>query len=471
MSTEVLVVDDDESLCEVVRDGLRQYGYAVEFRTRGADALELAAQRDFAVVITDLNLERMSGLEVCRRITENRPDVFVIVITAFGDMQSAISAIRAGAHDFINKPFQMEALAHTLDRAVQHRHLREEVKRLTEEVSRTRGSGQLLGRSAAMRGVISLLQRVSDTDATVLLTGDSGTGKELVARALHSESQRAGKPFVAINCAAMPANLLESELFGHTRGAFTDAKTERRGLFEQAKGGTILLDEVGEMPLEIQPKLLRVLQDRKLRPLGANVEVSIEARIVAATNRDLENDVERGLFREDLYYRLNVVQIHLPPLRARGNDILLLAQHFVETYGKKTGKPVRGISSEAAKKLIAFDWPGNVRQLENSIERAVTLTRFEQITVGDLPEKIQNYEDAPANMLDVDLEHSWTLEELERRYIERVLRASKGNKTQAAKVLGLDRRTLYRKLERFEKRSSSLMSERESRSRKMDNSQ
>ena len=280
---------------------------------------------------------------------------------------------------------------------------------------------------------------------SVLISGESGTGKELVARALHTESGRGEQPFVAINCAAVPANLLESELFGHVKGAFTDARTARRGLFAEADGGTVLLDEVGEMPLEMQSKL----QERTVRPVGGNAEVPFDARVLAATNRDLETEVEEGRFREDLYYRLNVVQLHVPPLRVRGNDILVLAQELVERAATRAGKAVRGVSSEAARKLLDYDWPGNVRQLENCIERAVTLTRFDQITPADLPERVVDYVPDRISLGDVDLEHMLTLEALERRYIERVLRVSQGNKALAARTLGLDRRTLYRKLSRY----------------------
>jgi len=386
MSTRILVIDDDQSMCELLQESLERSGWQVEWRTRGDEGLELVREKDFDVVITDVNLEHMSGHDLCRNLTENRPDTPVIVITAYGNMSSAISAIRAGAYDFINKPIDMAQLAHVIDRAVQHRHLREEVKRLTSEASKGgRGVGSLTGESRAMRKVYDLIRRVADTDTTVLLSGESGTGKELVARALHTESARANAPFVAINCAAVPASLLESELFGHMKGAFTDAKNTRKGLLEQASGGTLLLDEIGEMPLEMQPKLLRVLQERQVRPVGGNAVVPVDCRIIAATNRDLESEVEEQRFREDLYYRLNVVQIHIPPLRARGNDVLVLAQHFVRKFAERMGKGVTGISSEAAKKLLDYDWPGNVRQLENSMERAVTLTRFEQITSRTCP--------------------------------------------------------------------------------------
>lgn len=454
MSRTVLIVDDDRSMCEMIEAALEKRGYDVQWRTDGSDGLALLADEDFDAVVADLNLGKMSGLEICTFASENRPDVPVIMITAFGDMRSAISAIRAGAYDFINKPIDMQALAHTLDRAIQHRQLREEVKRLTEEVGRGRGVGKLIGRSPAMMKVYDLVHRVSTSDSSVLLTGESGTGKELVASALHSESNRADMPFIALNCAAVPANLLESELFGHVRGAFTDAKTSRKGLFERANKGTVLLDEIGEMPMEMQPKLLRVLQERKARPVGGSVEIPFDTRILAATNRDLETDVEEGRFREDLYYRLNVVEIHVPPLRARGNDILLLAQHFLQEIGQRMDKRVEGISSEAAKKLLDYDWPGNVRELENAIERAVTLTQFDQITVNDLPDRVRKHESTRISPVDVDAGQVLTLQELEKRYIERVLKAVGDNKTRAAKLLGLDRRTLYRKLERYEKQES-----------------
>lgn len=450
MKSEVLLVDDEKDICEMIHAGLAKHDIQVDWRTSAEEALLLLQNQDYDAIVTDVNLQDMSGLDLCQRIVENRPDVPVIVITAFGSMESAIAAIRAGAYDFINKPVEIAALAHVIDRAVQHRHLRQEVKRLRQTIETLDAPGELIGQSASMKKVYDLIHRLSDTDATVLLTGESGTGKELVARALHSQSRRAGRPLLAINCAAVPPNLLESELFGHVKGAFTDAHSDRKGLFERADGGTVLLDEIGEMPLEMQPKLLRVLEERKVRHVGGEKEISFDTRVIASTNRDLESEVEDGRFREDLYYRLNVVQIHLPPLRARGNDILLLAQKFVQKFSEKLSKPVRGISSEAARKLLEYDWPGNVRQLQNSMERAVTLTRFEQITVDDLPDKIRHYESTKMVLVDSDAEHLLSLEELEKRYIERVLKAVSGNKTQAATVLGLDRRTLYRKLERYQ---------------------
>jgi two-component system response regulator HydG len=293
-----------------------------------------------------------------------------------------------------------------------------------------------------------LLTRVADTETTVLVTGESGTGKELVAKALHSKSGRKDGPFVAINCAAMPESLLESELFGHTKGAFTDARTARPGLFIRASKGTLFLDEIGEMPAGMQAKLLRALQERTVRPVGGDSEQPFDARIIAATNRDLETEVEEKRFREDLFYRINVVRLHVPPLRARGSDILLLAQHFLERYAVQSRRPVVGMTSAAADKLLSYPWPGNVRELQNCIERAVALAQFDQIGVDDLPEKIRDYKTARINIESNDPAELLPMEEVERRYILKVLEAVGGNKTLAAQVLGFDRRTLYRKLER-----------------------
>ena len=452
MQTRILVIDDDRDMCELLEESLGRSGYHVTWRTRGDEGLDVLREQDFDVIITDINLDGQSGLDLCQRFTENRPDTPVIVITAFGDMTTAITAIRAGAHDFINKPLDMTVLEKAIQRATQHRHLREEVKRLSRNAPPPADAGvlgSLIGSSRAMLGVYDLVRRVAPADTTVLLSGESGTGKELVARALHDQSERRDGRFVAINCAAVPADLLESELFGHVKGAFTDAKASRQGLFEQASGGTLLLDEVGEMPLEMQPKLLRVLQERQVRPVGGNTSVPVTARIIAATNRDLESEVEQKRFREDLFYRLNVVQIEIPPLRSRGNDVLLLAEHFVRKFSERSGKPVHGLSPEAQSKLVAYDWPGNVRQLENTIERAVALTRGDQIMLDDLPERITRFDGSTGVLTDVDLEHVRTLEQVERRHIEQAVKHAHGNKTRAAKALGIDRRTLYRKLERY----------------------
>jgi two-component system response regulator HydG len=444
-----LVVDDDRSMCELLQAGLVRRGFEVTWRTSAAEALAAMSEGDFDVIVTDLNMPGTNGLELCERVTANRPDVPVVVITAFGSLDTAVAAIRAGAYDFITKPFEMDVLRLTLDRAVQHHRLRDEVKRLRQAVTESRGFGEILGSSPPMRQVLDLVNRAAESDATALITGESGTGKELVARALHQHSRRHDGPFIAVSCAAMPEALLESELFGHARGAFTDAKIPRTGLLLQASGGTLLLDEIGDMPLELQPKLLRALEDRRIRPLGENSERPFDVRLVCATNRDLEADVEEKRFRADLFYRINVIHIELPPLRERDGDVLPLAQHFVQHFSRAVGKPVAGVSTAAAEKLLAYSWPGNVRELRNCIERAVALTRFEEIAVEDLPEKVQNYRRSRVVVDLDDTEHLASMEEVERRYILRVLEAAGGQRTRAAQILGLDRKTLYRKLERW----------------------
>jgi DNA-binding NtrC family response regulator len=450
MSASILVVDDDRDICLLIRDAMARHGYDVAWELDGTSALAYLDAAPVEVVLADVKLGDMSGLTLCKQITEKQPDVPVIVCTGFGSMQTAIAAIRSGAYDFVTKPIEMDNLALILERAVRHRELHDEVRRLRRAVADSSRLEDLIGGSPSMKKVYQLIRQVSTSDTSVLITGESGTGKELVAQALHASSPRAGGPFVALNCAAVPHSLLESELFGHTRGAFTDAKSARTGLFVQAHGGTLFLDEIGEMPQEMQVKLLRVLQERKVRPVGGSAEIEFDARLIAATNRDVEAAVEAGRFREDFYYRINVVGVHLPPLRSRGNDILLLAQHFIDTIRARTAKPVRGITSEAAQKLIEYDWPGNVRELENCIERAVALTGFEEIVVADLPEKIRDYESSKLVISGDDPEEFPTLDELERRYICRVLKATGGNKTQAARILGMGRRTLYRRLEEMD---------------------
>jgi len=449
MKAKVLIIDDDTSMCELLADGLAQHGFEAKWRASPHEALADIEQYQFDVVLTDVNMREMTGLELCQRATELHPDLPVIVITAFGSMETAVQAIRAGAYDFITKPFDIDAIAISIERAVKHRVLTREVQRLQRAVDESRRFDELLGASPAMKDVYDLLERVAESESTVLVSGESGTGKELVARALHRRSKRAAGPFVAINCAAMPEHLLESELFGHTKGAFTDARTARPGLFVQAKGGTIFLDEIGDMPLGLQPKLLRALQERSVRPVGGDHEIPIDVRVVAASNRDLETAIEERKFREDLYYRVNVIHVELPPLRARGADVILLAQHYLDHFAAQSQKEVRKLDPEAAEKLSAYAWPGNVRELANCLERAVALTRTEAISAADLPEKIRNYRTSHVLVAATDPTELVPLEEVEKRYILRVLEAVGGNKTLAAQVLGLDRKTLYRKLDRY----------------------
>jgi DNA-binding NtrC family response regulator len=450
MEPQVLVVDDDVAFGETLSIGLRGRGYRVVTATSPDAAVAVLQTEDIDVVLTDVNMGSVSGIALCERIVESHPDLPVIVLTAFGNLDSAVAAIRAGAYDFLSKPARLDAIGIALRRALERRDLRREVTRLRNEISPASRFGELVGESPAMREVYDLVRRVAGSAASVLVTGESGTGKEVIARALHRESGRRG-PFVAVNCAALPETLLENELFGHVRGAFTDAKEAREGLFQQAQGGTLLLDEIGELPLGLQPKLLRVLQERAVRPLGSAQEIPVDVRIVAATNRDLEAAIEapgdQHRFREDLYFRINVVQIPLPALRSRVSDILPLADHFMRDLAARSAKEIRGIAAPAVNKMLAYPWPGNVRELQNAMERAVALARSDQLTVEDLPERVRHYQPNHVVVATDDPSELCTLEEIERRYVLRVLEASGGNKALAARTLGIERKTLYRKLD------------------------
>ncbi len=449
MSGRILIVDDDREMCEVLRVSLTKRGYEVRDRLEAATALRDLEDEDFDVVVTDLNMKGMNGIDLCRYVSEHRPNTPVVVITAFGSLETAIAAIRAGAYDFVQKPLEIDALGLVLERAIQHRSLREEVRRLRQEVRRRSEPEALLGESEPMRELLQLTEKVAQGGSTVLIYGETGSGKELVARRIHELGARNQQPFIAVNCAAMPATLLESEMFGHVRGAFTDARSDRNGLFVQAHRGVLFLDEVGELPMELQPKLLRALQERKVRPVGSDREVPFDVQLIGSTNRDLEREVEEGRFRKDLFFRIHVLSLFVPPLRMRGNDILLLAQHFLRQFAAKSGKSVEGIATPAAEKLLAYDWPGNVRELQNCIERAVALTSFSSITVGDLPEAVREPKHAVSAMRTSDPGEILPLEEMERRHILLALERLGGNRTIAAKVLGLDRKTLYRKLKTF----------------------
>jgi two-component system response regulator HydG len=445
-SPAILVADDDRDMCELAEASLSRRGYKVTWRLTPAEALEEMEKQDFAVLLVDIHMEGMTGLELCRTALTKRPDAVVVVMTGFGTLDHAIGAMRAGAYDFITKPLSMDALALSVDRAARHRAMNDELKRLRRRVEE-RELPNIVGQSESMRQMADIVDRVAETDTSVLITGESGTGKELVARALHERSGRRG-PFLAVNCAALPETLLESELFGHARGAFTDARVARQGLFIEAHQGTLLLDEIAEMPLGMQAKMLRALQERKVRPLGTGQEIPFDARIIAATNRNLEAEVEAKRFREDLYYRINVVRIDVPPLRARANDTLVLAQHFLQRAAERGGKPVTRLGKLVAEKLTDYDWPGNVRELENCMERAVALARFDEVTVDDLPEKIRRHQPTEFHLLSSDPLELPSMQQVEERHIRRVLAAVGGNKTLAAKVLKLDRRTLYRKLKK-----------------------
>ncbi len=447
MASTILIVEDDVDTAMLFRDALIVRGFSSEVVLSAEECLARLAATAIDLVVTDVQMPGTNGIELCRMIRERHPEVLSIVVTGVGGLDTAIAAIRAGAYDYLVKPVKVDALAVAVARALETLSLRREVKRLREGGERPIDRDGIAGTSAAIQETIALVHRVADSDATVLVTGETGTGKELIARAIHQRSTRRNEPFVAINCGAMPAALLESELFGHVRGAFTDAKQAHTGLFVQAQRGTVFLDEIGEMPLEMQVKLLRVLQQRMVRPVGGDHELPIDARIVAATNKDLETEVEERRFREDLYYRINVVAIGVPPLRSRPGDILVLAQHFLDRAAKRSSKPVIGISEMAARLLIDYDWPGNVRELENCMERAVALCRLDQVTVDDLPAKVRQSQDASIVIATDSPSELVTLHEMERRYARKVLEAVGGNKAQAARVLGIDRRSLYRRLE------------------------
>jgi two-component system response regulator AtoC len=447
MPRSILVIDDPAT-GGALGGELAKRGFSVTWAATPAEALRLFERNDFGAALANLDMPTTEGIAICKELVARRDDMPVIVATAHANVETAIAAIRAGAYDFVTKPFDLEELGLTIERALHHRALREEVKVLRKAVNESARFDDMVGSSPAVLKMCDLVARVADTEATVLVTGESGTGKELVAKALHSRSSRRDGPFIAINCAAMPESLLESELFGHVRGAFTDARSARQGLFVRATGGTILLDEIGEMPAGMQAKLLRAIQERAVRPVGGDEEQSFDARIVAATNRDLETEVEEHRFREDLFYRINVVRIQVPPLRTRAGDILLLAQHFLERYAAQSRRPVEGMTSAAADKLLSYGWPGNVRELQNCIERAVALAQYSHVGVDDLPEKVRHFKAARIDVETNDPAELLPMEEVERRYIAKVLEAVGGNKTLAAQALGFDRRTLYRKLER-----------------------
>ena len=448
----ILLVDDDTATLDVLGLGLETAGFAVHRRTNIAGALEALTDARIALVVSDLDIAGESGLDLAQQIRELRPELPVIIMTGYGSVASAVEAMRAGVWDYLTKPVSIDELELHSRRAIEHTRLTREVEALRRAVANQAADGPELGglggKSPAVNELRELVQRVAATEVGVLLLGESGTGKEVVAQAIHRQSARGSGPFVPVNCAALPENLLESELFGHVRGAFTDARKARRGLFLEANGGTLFLDEIGEMPLAMQPKLLRALQERVVRPVGSDEAIPFDTRVLAATNRDLAEAIAQGTFREDLYYRLNVVQIDLPPLRARGNDVLLLAQSFIERFAERHNVAVRGLEPEAAEKLLQHQWPGNVRELMNAIERAVALSRGELLTVADLPERVREAEKVRIDVTADDPEELLTIDELERRYILKVLERTGGNKTQAARILGVDRKTLFRKLKR-----------------------
>jgi len=448
----VLLAEDDRSTRSSLSQFLKGLGYEVVEASTGHEAMEHLSARPFDIVVTDLMLPGVGGLEILRALQTDAPGTVGIVITGFGTVQNAIEAMRLGVFEYLLKPINFDELQIVLERALEFQRLRKENRQFKREVQRQFGLQNLIGHSDAMRRILDLIEKVADSDSTVLIYGESGTGKELVARAIHYRSDRMDKPLVPINCAAIPSDLLESELFGYEKGAFTGAHRTKIGRFEYANGGTLFLDEIGEMSPQLQVKLLRVLQEKSFERLGGVRPIQVDVRIIAATNRDLEKAIEEGKFREDLYYRLSVIPIHIPPLRERKEDIPLLVEHFLEKFNIEKGRSVSGVSPKAMEKLTEYSWPGNVRELENLIERLVVLKRTGTIEVEDLPEKIRF---GPARdplgaivLPEEGIRLEETIHRLERELILQALRRTRGVKKEAAELLGMKRTTLIQKMKR-----------------------
>ncbi len=442
---KVLVVDDDDEMCRMVSDILKGEGFSVLAVNESLEASKLLNKEDFDVMITDLRMKGLKGLDLLEKANKVAPLTPVIIITAFGTIESAIKAMKMGAYDYITKPFKMEEFVLTVRKALENRLLKKEVVRLRKEVESRYDFHQLIGKSPLMQKIYDVIEKISDSSGDVLITGESGTGKELVAKAIHYNGVTKGGPFIAVNCAAIPETLLESELFGYKKGAFTDARSDKRGLLFEANEGTLFLDEIAEMPPTLQAKLLRVIEEREVRPLGDTSSYPIDVRIISTANRDIKLLIEEGRFREDLYYRLKVIDIELPPLRKRREDIPLLIQHFINKFNRDLKKRVSGISEDALKILLNYLWPGNVRELENVIQRAITLSQQEVILPEDLPIPMTQEEDE--NLFEKALQEEYSVDQLEKEYIRKVLIKVGGNKSRAAQILGLDRKTLYRKIE------------------------
>lgn len=451
--THLLVVDDDPVTLDLLKEVLTQEGYEVKVALGGEEAIMKGMDQSFDIVITDVRMEDKDGMEVLRTFKKNSPETSVIMITAFGSIETAIEAVREGAFDYVSKPFKLEEITLTVRRALEQRRLLQENKFYRQELLTKYQFKNVIGQTPSMVHVYKTIAKVADTRSTVLLYGESGTGKELVARSIHFNSPRNQRPFIPVDCASLVENLLETELFGHVRGAFTGAVTPKKGLFEEAEGGTIFLDELANISLPMQTKLLRFLQEHEIKRVGGTESIRVDVRIIAATNQQLEPLVKDGRFREDLFYRLNVVTITLPPLRERREDIPLLANHFLQTFSEEYRKQISHISPEALEILNRYLWPGNVRELENTIERAVVLSIHPIILPEDLPPKLL---DSISERKLVDLKSKYPLisegliplKDVEKNYVLKVLQETKGNKKKAAEILGIDRTTLYRILDK-----------------------
>jgi DNA-binding NtrC family response regulator len=444
--TNILVVDDEKDICRALNIILSKEGYAVTEAYNGEQAVELLQKQTFDIIMTDIKMDKMDGFGVLRQAQSICPETSVVMMTAFASVGSAVEAMRAGAADYITKPFINDDIRLTIKRIVESRELQRENQILRQELSqRCISFKNIIGTSDAIQKVFSVMEKVIPSKANILITGESGTGKGLVAQAIHESGPRMDKPFISINCGAIPENLLESELFGHKKGSFTSAIDDKKGLITMANNGTLFLDEVGELPLALQVKLLNVIQSKELTPVGDTRVIAVDIRIIAATNADLMQRVKDGRFREDLYYRLNVIEIRVPSLRERKDDIPLLIKHYLKVFNDEAGKKIKDIDYEAMKAMLAYDWPGNIRELRNTLERAVVLAEGEIVTLHDLPDKFRS----------LDLEGIATsslrqaLDDYEREYIRRSLAESKGNKEATATRLGIDLATLYRKLKKL----------------------
>jgi DNA-binding NtrC family response regulator len=453
MPGNILIVDDEQSMCDFMEIMLKKEGYRVDISANGFDAIQKAATQNYDLIIADLMMPEMSGLELLRKIKKNRPSQDFIVMTAFASVDSAIQAMKEGALDYITKPFKVDEIKLVIEKSVSRKRLKAENELLRKQLKEGNSFDAFIGQSEEIVTLKKLAMKVAKTDSTVLIRGESGTGKDLIARAIHTCSDRATGPFITINCAALPETLLESELFGYRKGAFTGAIKDKDGLFKVADGGTLFLDEVGNTSPAIQVKLLRVLEDKTITPVGDTKPIEVDVRLISATNADLEEDVKVGRFRSDLFYRLNVIPLYIPPLRERTEDIALLVSHFVNKYCQRNGTDLKILTGEAMEALHKYDWPGNVRELENSIERAVLLSRQEKIDATDFPGKL--LEGTPKRIITDKPPETPTLESIEKAYIYYIMKQTRGKKTKAAKLLGIDNSTLYRKLEKYKLSSDS----------------
>jgi DNA-binding NtrC family response regulator len=445
----ILVVDDEAMMADSLKQNLAEEGYTVDTALSGADAIELFDRGGHHVAVCDVQLPDMDGLEVLRHIKDAQPATEVIVMTGYGTVQRAIEATKAGAFWFLEKPFEFEVLLPLIERAVQHRELIVETETMRRNLSTRTEYFNIIGASRQMQQIYETIESVAKSDANVLIVGESGTGKELIANAIHYNSLRVKKPFIKVNCAALPKELIESELFGHTKGAFTGAHADKDGLIQHAAGGSLLLDEIAEMPVELQPKLLRVLQERSYRKIGSERTYAVDFRLITSTNRPPADAIRDGLLRDDLFYRISTITIHVPPLRERTEDIQLLAEHFFKMYARKYQRPITGISQAAYQRLFAHGWPGNVRELQNVLERAVLLAKTNKIEPLDLPFENGSVPERAAQGAAWDVPPNLTLEEIEKLVIEKTLQRTGGNKQAAANLLGIYRPRLYSKIRKY----------------------